>query len=57
MSFLCDEKVAKYVTKMSKYVIFSGLKSLKKGNFRSFLLPIFFNPSEYETFFNLKMTN
>ncbi len=24
MSFLCNKKVAKYVTKMSKYVIFAG---------------------------------
>ncbi len=30
MSFLCDKKVAKYVTKMAKYVIFQGYKALNK---------------------------
>ncbi len=42
MLFLCHEKMAKYVTKESKYVMFLRLKTLKLGTFKPFLLPIIF---------------
>ena len=49
MSFLCHEKMAKYVTKVSKYVTFSRLKTLKFTLLGHFYCQFFFQPGENET--------
>ncbi len=55
MLFLCHEKVAKYVTKESKYVIFLTLKTLKLALLGHFYCQNFCQSVENETHFLKKL--